>query len=341
VTTMKRTVTLESVGIVEISTEDYGEGQPFLLLHGGGGPDTVTRFAAAFAEAHPARVFAPVHPGFAVTPRPEGLDSLAKLAALYLAMIEDLELEDVTVVGNSIGGWITAEMALLESSLVSGIVLIDAVGIDVPGHPVADFFTLSYEDFLQRAFHNPEPFRVDPASLPEQAQQAMAANREALTIYTGHQMSDPGLAERLGTLEIPTLVLWGGNQGRQGWQDHRSRALTWALGTLARLLATPADACWVKSVGEMWLHALEWGERVLILGNLPGVSCVPPLAKASTRCILVPKCGPPNRSVAPFIPVLSLTLPGKSGLLSGAAHNYMGVTWCWRRGLASAGGGCG
>jgi pimeloyl-ACP methyl ester carboxylesterase len=67
--TMNRTVTLEGVGTVEISTEDYGEGQVFLLLHGGGGPDTVTRFAAAFAEAHPARVLVPVHPGFALTPR--------------------------------------------------------------------------------------------------------------------------------------------------------------------------------------------------------------------------------------------------------------------------------
>ncbi len=79
----------------------------------------------------------------------------------------------------------------------------------MPGHPVADFFTLSYEEFLQRAFHDPERFRVDPASLPEQAQKAMAANREALATYTGHQMSDPGLAEKLGTLEVPTLVLWG------------------------------------------------------------------------------------------------------------------------------------
>jgi pimeloyl-ACP methyl ester carboxylesterase len=45
--------------------------------------------------------------------------------------------------------------------------------------------------------------------LPEAAQKAMVANREAVAIYTGHRMSDPGLAERLGTLELPTLVLWG------------------------------------------------------------------------------------------------------------------------------------
>ncbi len=43
---------------------------------------------------------------------------------------------DVTVIGNSTGGWITAEIALVKSPRVSGIVLIDAVGIEVPGHPV-------------------------------------------------------------------------------------------------------------------------------------------------------------------------------------------------------------
>jgi pimeloyl-ACP methyl ester carboxylesterase len=34
----------------------------------------------------------------------------------------------VPMIGNSIGGWITAEIALLRSPRVSGIVLIDAVG---------------------------------------------------------------------------------------------------------------------------------------------------------------------------------------------------------------------
>jgi pimeloyl-ACP methyl ester carboxylesterase len=208
-TARTRTVIPKGLGEVEVSLEEYGKGQPFLLLHGGGGPDTVNRFGAQFADSHPARVLAPVHPGFALTPRPHELDSMKKLAALYLSLIEDLGIDDVTVIGNSIGGWITVELGLLASPRVSGIVLIDAVGIEVPGHPVADFFTMSYEDFLQRAFHNPDQFRVDPSSLPEQAQAAMAANREALVIYTGRQMSDPDLAQRLGTLEIPTLVLWG------------------------------------------------------------------------------------------------------------------------------------
>jgi pimeloyl-ACP methyl ester carboxylesterase len=209
VTAATETVLLDDVGQVEVLFDDAGEGRPFLLLHGGGGPDTMTRFGQLLAETHPARVLIPTHPGFAATPRPAELDGFRRLAVLYVALLGELDLSDVTIVGNSIGGWITVEMALLKSPRVSGIVLIDSVGIEVADHPVADFFTMSYDEFLERAFRNPDPFRIDPTSLPPAAQAAMAANRSALATYTGGRMNDPTLAERLGWIEIPTLVLWG------------------------------------------------------------------------------------------------------------------------------------
>jgi pimeloyl-ACP methyl ester carboxylesterase len=205
------TVVLENVGAVEIALEDTGEGTAFLLLHGGGGPDTMTGFGERLAETHPARVLVPTHPGFAATTRPEQLNTMRSLAVLYMALLDDLDLVDVTVVGNSVGGWITAEMALIGSPRISGIVLIDAVGIEVAGEPVADFFTMGYDEFLERAFRNPDPFRVDLASLPPAAQASGAANRSALATYTGGEMNDSTLAERLGILETPTLVLWGDN----------------------------------------------------------------------------------------------------------------------------------
>ena len=58
---------------------------------------------------------------------------------------------------------ITLEVALIEWPRICGIVLIDAVGIDVAGPPVADFFTVGYDEFLERAFRNPDPFRSIPA----------------------------------------------------------------------------------------------------------------------------------------------------------------------------------
>ncbi|MEZ0094462.1 alpha/beta fold hydrolase [Streptacidiphilus sp. EB129] len=212
-TTTQYSVPHAGIGPVEVSVAEYGSGQPFLLLHGGAGPQSVTGFAETFAATHDVRVLVPTHPGFGGTLRPGALDSVAGLAALYQALLDQLELSDVTVIGNSIGGWITAEIALLQSPRVSGIVLIDAVGIEVPGHPVADFFSLTMDQVFELSFHNPDPFRFNAATLPPAAQAVAAGNRDAIAVYAGAAMTDPTLAARLGTLEIPTLVLWGDGDG--------------------------------------------------------------------------------------------------------------------------------
>ncbi|MFC4948597.1 alpha/beta fold hydrolase [Pseudonocardia sp. GCM10023141] len=117
--------------------------RPILLLHGGAGPRSVMAFADQLAASAPARVLTPIHPGFAGTPRPAALEGIRGLAALCVELLAELDLTDVTVVGTSVGGWITAEMALLDASRISGIVLVDAVGIDVPEHPPVGFFALT------------------------------------------------------------------------------------------------------------------------------------------------------------------------------------------------------
>jgi pimeloyl-ACP methyl ester carboxylesterase len=178
-------------------------------LHGGAGPQSALPFAERFAASNNVRVVTPTHPGFGGTARPAGLDGIPNLAVLYGQLLAELDLADVTVIGNSIGGWIAAELALLRSPRVSGIVLIDAVGIDVPGHPVADAFSLSLEQIMQRSFHDPVPFVVDPTTLPEAARVVMRRNRAALAAYTNGMMSDPSLIGRLHDLELATLVLWG------------------------------------------------------------------------------------------------------------------------------------
>jgi pimeloyl-ACP methyl ester carboxylesterase len=206
-------VKLDDIGPVDVTIDEQGEGRPILLLHGGGGPDTVAGFGALLAAAKPARVIRPVHPGFAGTLRPEALDTVGGLAALYVALLDQLGVDDVIVVGNSIGGWIAAEMALLSSPLssprVSGIILVDACGIEVPEHPAADFFSLRMDQVFPLSFHNPGPFRIDPSTLPPAAQAAAAANRAALVTYSKATMGEPTLAGRLSAIETPTLVLWG------------------------------------------------------------------------------------------------------------------------------------
>jgi pimeloyl-ACP methyl ester carboxylesterase len=208
-TTTVYNLKLDGAGAVDLTVDEQGAGRPFLLLHGGGGPGTVAGFSALLAGSRPARVIVPTHPGFGGTPRPEALTTVAGLAELYVALLDQLGLDDVTVVGNSIGGWIAAEMALLASPRVSGIIVVNGVGIQVPGHPIADFFALTMDQVTQLSYHDPERFRIDPATLPPAAQAGMAGNRATLLVYSGTAMSDPTLAGRLAAVEAPTRVLWG------------------------------------------------------------------------------------------------------------------------------------
>jgi hypothetical protein len=64
-------------------------------------------------------------------------------------------------------------------------VLIDAAGIEAPGHPVAGFFSLTLDQVLPLSFHNPDPFRTDPAALPPAAQAITAGNQAAISGYAG------------------------------------------------------------------------------------------------------------------------------------------------------------
>src|SRR5262249_51851362 len=154
-------------------------------LHGGGGPDTVASFGRLFADTHPVHVITPIHPGFGGSYRPEAINTVRSLATLYVGLLDQLDLTSVTVVGNSLGGWIAAELGLLRSPRVSEVVVLDGVGIQVPGHPIADFFSLSMDQILELSFHDASPFRVDLSNLPPAAQAGLAADRATLAVYAG------------------------------------------------------------------------------------------------------------------------------------------------------------
>jgi pimeloyl-ACP methyl ester carboxylesterase len=211
------------VGEVGLTLEDRGDGRPFLLLHGGAGPASMVGFATRLADSQQARTLAPIHPGFAGTERPDGLDTITGLARVYSHLLDQLALDDLVVVGNSIGGWIAAELALLRPHGLSHLILMDAVGIDVPGHPVSDVSGMAVPEIMQLSFHDPQPFLRNPASLSLEEQAVLAANQAALQTYAP-TMTDHTLSSRLAALFLPTLVLWGDSDGIVGVEYGRAYA---------------------------------------------------------------------------------------------------------------------
>ena len=110
---------------LSVRIDERGSGRPILVLHGGGGPQTVSGLAEALSTR--AHVLVPTHPGFAGEPRPEWFDGIDDLALTYLDLLERLDLRDVMVIGSSVGGWIASELAVRDTTRLSSIVLVDAI----------------------------------------------------------------------------------------------------------------------------------------------------------------------------------------------------------------------
>ncbi|RDI68476.1 alpha/beta fold hydrolase [Nocardia pseudobrasiliensis] len=202
-----RPVTTEThtlAGDLEITVADRDRTRPFLLLHGGGGVPTMAGFADLLAERTHSRVLLPTHPGFSGTPKATGLTDVAALARAYVALLDRLDLADVTVIGNSFGGWLAAEIALQASPRVSGAVIIDGIGIEVEGHPLTDVRGMSIEEIRALSWHDPSKAPVPPGGGA-----GPSPDVQALIGYTGPTMTDPTLAARLADIHVPVHVLWG------------------------------------------------------------------------------------------------------------------------------------
>ncbi|MGA7922826.1 MAG: alpha/beta hydrolase [Thermoplasmata archaeon] len=205
-----QTVTVDGMGTVDLTFTDVGEGRPILLLHGGAGPQSMAGFAQMLTTRHPVHVYAPTLPGFNGTPRPDWLTNPRQVAKALARLLDELNLMDITIIGNSIGGWIAAELALTGTRRMRNVVLVDAGGIVVEGHPTADVFSLPPSELAKRSFHNPAAFPLNLATMSDQQKATMAANRATLVVYSGGPgMDDTSLRERLHQIRVPVLVVWG------------------------------------------------------------------------------------------------------------------------------------
>jgi pimeloyl-ACP methyl ester carboxylesterase len=198
-----------------ITIDERGDAEPdgsaVLLLHGGAGQRSVAGLAAALSEHR--HVITPTHPGFDGQPRPDWTDSVGDLADAYLDLIDVLGLRGVLVIGNSIGGWIAAEIALRDNhGRVSGLVLLNSTGTE-PSRPdeIADTAALSPAELSALSIHNPA-MRPDPAAMTDQQRAGMAANQRTMAVYAKLPY-DPKLRRRLHRVTMPVLVAWGEYDG--------------------------------------------------------------------------------------------------------------------------------
>jgi len=195
-----------------------GEGQPLLFLHAGHGFEPDDPLVAALAKQY--RVYAPSHPGFGASDRPDYVNSVEDLVYFYLDLIEHLDLRELIVVGVSFGGWLAAELATRGTGRIAKLVLIDAVGVKFSGREtrdILDIFATTIDQIPSLFFHDEQiglkQFGgLDFKSMTLASTTRFARNRESILLFGwSPTLYNPKLLRRLYRVHVPVLVLWGGD----------------------------------------------------------------------------------------------------------------------------------
>jgi pimeloyl-ACP methyl ester carboxylesterase len=114
------------VNVVELGDGD----QPVVFVHGLSGCwQNWLPNLPVFAERH--RVFALDLPGFGESPLPAEEISIRGYAEILDALLGELGIDAAAVVGNSMGGFIGAELALAAPQRVERLVLVGAAGLSI------------------------------------------------------------------------------------------------------------------------------------------------------------------------------------------------------------------
>ena len=205
---------------------ELGEGPPILFVHGLSGCwQNWLAQLPAFAERH--RVIAVDLPGFGGSELPAREISIAGYAAFLDRLCDLLEVDEpLTVVGNSMGGFVAAELALAVPERVERLVLVSAAGVSsdrlrrepaltiARGIGIVTAWAASRHEALARrpglrrvalrfAVRHPERLSA-PLAFELMRGSGKAGFLPAFAALIGYPLRD-----RLERIACPTLIVWG------------------------------------------------------------------------------------------------------------------------------------
>jgi len=198
---------------LRLEVERRGSGPPLLLLYGEEALELEAPFLDELARDY--EIIIPSPPGFGASMRPDWVTCPDDIAYIYLALIDELKLKEIPVLGFSLGGWIAAEMASKDEGFISKLVLVDPYGIKV-GKPtdrdIADIWLLPPDEAMARKWSDVSKGKRDFTSMPEEKLEIIARNAESLARFCWEPyMHNPKLKHRLHRITAPTLLIWGEN----------------------------------------------------------------------------------------------------------------------------------
>lgn len=199
--------------------------EPIVLLHGTSASlHTWEGWVKELARQR--RVISLDLPGFGLTgPFPDGDYRVEHYTHFLLALLDHLRVNRVVLVGNSFGGQLAWRFALAHPERSARLVLVDAAGYPRNAESVPIGFRLAgipalaplmgrllprsmIESSVRNVYGDPD--KVDDGLVERYYQLTLrAGNRQALRQRFAQAPSGE-LHERIGELELPTLIIWGG-----------------------------------------------------------------------------------------------------------------------------------
>jgi pimeloyl-ACP methyl ester carboxylesterase len=201
-----------------------GDPVPIVLIHGATSSlHTWEGWAAELRERR--RVISFDLPGFGLTgPRADGDYRMEADTRFVLEVMDALGVRRAVLAGNSLGGEIAWQAALMAPHRVEALVLVAPAGYPLEGPAVPAGFALAHVPVLNRLFESLLPralvetgvrfvYEDDSRVTPELVDRYFSlmlreGNRRALVQRLGQ--ATPGSdAERIRSLKVPTLLIWG------------------------------------------------------------------------------------------------------------------------------------
>ena len=156
---------------------------------------------------------------------PGGIKSVRDYASLIVAILDELKLGAVDLVGHWFGGWIALYSATEYPSRIARLVLVDAMGVDWPEAPAARLGAMDQEAFLRAAFAQAGTVvvRGDFGGTVEDVRKGQEfekqwRSRTIIAGFLGDLKADPELTGRLKEITAGTLVVWGRDDRIVPWQ---------------------------------------------------------------------------------------------------------------------------
>jgi pimeloyl-ACP methyl ester carboxylesterase len=194
---------------VSIKLHRAGRGSTVLFLHGAGGVPQWLPFFDTLAEHYDLLV--PEHPGFGGSDDPQWIRSMPDLAMFYLDFVEAMGLDHIHLIGNSLGGWLAAEILIRDRARFRSLVQLAPAGIRIKGVPCGDNFIWGPEEAIRNLYHDQSVADRVLALQPTEEQVDLMLKNRFTVAKLGWQPRwfNPDLEKWLHRIKLPSLIVWG------------------------------------------------------------------------------------------------------------------------------------